>query len=58
MECILNCGVQPGEHIVLAPAQHLVTVIMHYGKEEIKVDVKPTATILGLKNLLYTVDYG
>lgn len=57
MECILNCGIQPGEHIVLAPTQHLIPVNMHYGKDEIKVEVKPTATILGLKNLLYTVRF-
>ena len=56
MECVLNCGIKNGEQIVLAPSQHLITVTMHYGKEQIKTDVKPTATFLGLKNLLYTVD--
>ena len=56
MECVLNCGIKNGEQIVLASSQHLITVTMHDGKEQIKVDVKPTATLLGLKNLLYTVD--
>lgn len=55
MECVLNCGIQPTETLDLAPAQHLVSVSMRYGKDVIRVDVKPTATIQGLKSLLYTV---
>ena len=53
MECVLNCGIQPTETLDLAPAQHLVSVSMRYGKDVIRVDVKPTATIQGLKSLLY-----
>jgi len=55
MECILNCGIQPGEFIELAPAQHLITAMLVYGKETVKVDIKQTTTISGLKNLLFTV---
>lgn len=55
MECVVNCGIQSGETINLSPAQHLMSISMCYGKETIKVDVKPTATIMGLKNLLYSV---
>ena len=55
MECVLNCGIQSGETLGLSPAQHLVSISMCYGKENVKVDVKPTATITGLKNLLYSV---
>ena len=52
MECVLNCGIQSGETLGLSPAQHLVSISMCYGKETVKVDVKPTATITGLTNLL------
>ena len=55
MECILNCGIQPGEFIELAPAQHLITATLVYAKETVKVDIKQTTTISGLKNLLFTV---
>lgn len=55
MECVLNCGIQSGEALGLSPAQHLMSISMCYGKETVKVDVKPTATITGLKNLLYSV---
>ena len=55
MQNILDCGISPAETIELAPAQHLVTTTLHYGTHTVRVDVKPTATVLGLKNLLSTV---
>lgn len=55
MECILKCGIKVGEQIILSSSQPLVKITTHYGKEQLQIEVKPTATILGIKNLLSTV---
>lgn len=55
MECILKCGIKVGEQIILSSSQPLVKITTHYGKEQLQIEVKPTATILGIKYLLSTV---
>ena len=54
-ECVLNCGIKGDEYLELFPAQKSIQVTVIYGKESVRLDVRASATISGLKSLLYTV---
>ena len=54
-ECVLNCGIKGSEFLELLPAQKSLQITAIYGKESVRLDVRPSATINGLKSLLDTV---
>lgn len=56
MECILNCGLKGDECIELIPIQKLIPVTLKYGDASVRLEIRPSATISGLKSLLYTVN--